>query len=417
MVGHPARSALRIALIDSGCGLLPTAGWLRHLRPDLALDLYLDPEGMPWGSKPSSWIVDRVVDTGRLAVERGADAVVVPCNTASVTAIVPLRAALEPDRPVVATVPAVKPAGATGVPFAVWATERTTVSDYQRDLLERFAAPGQAESVACPGLATAVEHADAAAVREAVALAASRTPERCRSVVLGCTHYPLVVEEILAALPPGTALHDSSRAVAGQALRRLGVPEDPSREPAEVRVHLGGDEGPLPPAALAYPVGRGPRPRRADRPRRAARHRRVVAADPPGDRRASVIPRGRRRLPPVIPVENIRDWRGRPVVDPVEAKIGDLEAVYVDTLGDEPVFATIKMSSLFGKTKLVFVPLGGAVVTPAHLKVAFGRELVREAPSIDPDGELHASDEPGVFSHYGLEYRTGSLGERRLARR
>jgi PRC-barrel domain protein len=119
----------------------------------------------------------------------------------------------------------------------------------------------------------------------------------------------------------------------------------------------------------------------------------------------------------VIPVENIRDWRGRPVVDPVEAKIGDLEAVYVDTLGDEPVFATIKVSSLFGKTKLVFVPLGGAVVTPAHLKVAFGRELVREAPSIDPDGELHASDEPGVFSHYGLEYRTGSLGERRLARR
>jgi glutamate racemase len=257
MVGHPAGSAPRIALLDSGCGLLPTAGWLRHLRPDLALDLYLDPEGMPWGSKPSPWIVDRVVGTGRLAVERGADAVVVPCNTASVTAVVPLRAALEPDRPVVATVPAVKPAGATGVPFAVWATERTTVSEYQRDLLERFAAPGQAESVACPGLATAVEHADAAAVREAVALAASRTPERCRSVVLGCTHYPLVVEDILAALPPGTALHDSSRAVAGQALRRLGVPEDPSREPAEVRVHLGGEEGPLPAAALAYPVGRG----------------------------------------------------------------------------------------------------------------------------------------------------------------
>jgi glutamate racemase len=75
-------------------------------------------------------------------------------------------------------------------------------------------------------------------------------------VVLGCTHYPLVVEDILAALPPGTGLHDSSRAVAGQALRRLGLPEDPSAEPAEVRVHLGGDEGPLPAAALAYPIGR-----------------------------------------------------------------------------------------------------------------------------------------------------------------
>lgn len=246
----------RVALIDSGCGLLPTAGWLRHLRPDLALDLYLDPEGMPWGSKPSDWIVDRVVGTGRLAVERGADAIVVPCNTASVTAVVPLRAAVEPARPVVATVPAVKPAGATGRPFAVWATERTTVSDYQADLLAQFSAPGQAESVACPGLATAVEHADAAGVREAIALAAARTPDRCRSVVLGCTHYPLVVDEIVAALPPGTGLHDSSRAVAGQALRRLGVLEDPAAEAAEVRVHLGGEEGALPAAALAYPIGR-----------------------------------------------------------------------------------------------------------------------------------------------------------------
>ncbi|MHC1561121.1 glutamate racemase [Actinomycetospora sp. C-140] len=245
-----------MALLDSGCGLLPTAGWLRHLRPDLALDLYLDPAGMPWGAKASSWIVERVVGTGRLAVARGADAIVVPCNTASVTAVVPLRAAVEPERPVIATVPAVKPAGATGRPFAVWATERTTVSDYQRDLLAQFAAPGQAEPVACPGLATAVEHADPAAVRDAITLAAARTPARCRSVVLGCTHYPLVVEDILAALPPGTGLHDSSRAVAGQALRRLGVPEDPSAEPAEVRVHLGGDEGPLPASALAYPIGR-----------------------------------------------------------------------------------------------------------------------------------------------------------------
>lgn len=255
MAGQPQRPP-RVALLDSGCGLLPTAGWLRHLRPDLALDLYLDPEGMPWGSKASSWIVDRVLDTGRLAVERGADAIVVPCNTASVTAVVPLREALEPDRPVVATVPAVKPAGATGLPFAVWATERTTGSEYQADLLARFAAPGQAESVACPGLATAVEHADADAVREAVAYAAARTPARARSVVLGCTHYPLVVEEILAALPPGTGLHDSSRAVAGQALRRLGLPEDPTAGPAEVRVHLGGEEGALPPSALAYPIGR-----------------------------------------------------------------------------------------------------------------------------------------------------------------
>ncbi|CAA9221220.1 MAG: Glutamate racemase, partial [uncultured Actinomycetospora sp.] len=71
MVRHPTR----VALIDSGIGLLPTAGWLRHLRPDLGLDLYLDPEGMPWGSKSSAWIVERVLETGRRAVDRGADAI------------------------------------------------------------------------------------------------------------------------------------------------------------------------------------------------------------------------------------------------------------------------------------------------------------------------------------------------------
>ena len=120
----------------------------------------------------------------------------------------------------------------------------------------------------------------------------------------------------------------------------------------------------------------------------------------------------------MIPAENIRDWRSRPVVDPDAAKIGTLEAVYYDTLGDEPVFATVKVSGLLGRnTHLVFVPLAGAVVTPDHLKVAFARDVARGAPSIAPDGELAAHDEPAVFAHYGIEYRTGSRGERRLARR
>lgn len=246
---------MRVALIDSGCGLLATAGWLRHLRADLDLDLFLDPEGMPWGPKDPAWLIERVLATGRLAVERGADAIVVPCNTASVTAIVPLRAAIEPARPVVATVPAIKPAAATGEPFAVWATEGTTDSDYQRSLLDLFAARDQAEPVSCPGLADAVERADAPAIEAAVRRAAARTPSRCRSVVLGCTHYPLVLDAVTAALPEGTVLFDSSRAVAGQTLRRMGLDEVPGREPAGVRVFLSGTEDALPEPARSYAVG------------------------------------------------------------------------------------------------------------------------------------------------------------------
>ena len=246
---------MRLALIDSGFGLLPTAGWLRRLRPDADLDLVMDPHGMPWGPRPVDWIVDRVLRAARLAVARGADAVVVPCNTASVSALGALRAELEPDRPVVGTVPAVKPAAAAGSRFAIWATERTTASEYQRSLVELFAAPGQAAAVACPGLADAVESARPRAVADAVAFTAAATPPDAAGVVLGCTHFPLVADVIAAALPPATLLYDSSHAVAAQALRRLGVPEAPGAAPGEVTVFLSGEPGPLPAAARSYPVG------------------------------------------------------------------------------------------------------------------------------------------------------------------
>jgi hypothetical protein len=119
----------------------------------------------------------------------------------------------------------------------------------------------------------------------------------------------------------------------------------------------------------------------------------------------------------VIPAENVRDWRGHAVVDHDGSRIGELEAVYVDTTDDEPAFATVKLGGLFARTRLAFVPLAGAVVTPDHLKVAFSRQLVRDAPSIDADGELLAEDEPAVFNHYGMDHATGARGERRLARR
>jgi hypothetical protein len=114
--------------------------------------------------------------------------------------------------------------------------------------------------------------------------------------------------------------------------------------------------------------------------------------------------------------ENIRDWRGLNVVDPDNHKIGTLEAVYVDTSTDEPSFATV-MTGIIGRHKLTFVPLAGATVSPDHLKVTYDKGLVKDAFSIDTDGELAATDEPEVFKHYGLPYQPGLSGERRLARR
>lgn len=114
--------------------------------------------------------------------------------------------------------------------------------------------------------------------------------------------------------------------------------------------------------------------------------------------------------------ENIRDWIGLPVVDASDDKIGSLESVYFDTSSELATFATVKVGILSGQ-KLVFVPLAGAVVTPKHLKVRSEKKHVKEAPSIDTDGELTAAEEPALFAYYGLAYETGSAGERRLGRR
>lgn len=112
--------------------------------------------------------------------------------------------------------------------------------------------------------------------------------------------------------------------------------------------------------------------------------------------------------------ENIREWRGHDVVDAAGAKIGEMEAVYVDTSTDEPSFATVQVG-IIGRHRLVFVPLGGATVGPGYVKVAYDKKKVKDAPSIETDGELFAADEPALFAYYELAHHDG--GQRMLARR
>ncbi|GLZ39318.1 PRC-barrel domain-containing protein [Actinokineospora sp. NBRC 105648] len=116
----------------------------------------------------------------------------------------------------------------------------------------------------------------------------------------------------------------------------------------------------------------------------------------------------------MFPVENLRDWVGLDVIDPESKKIGALEAVYVDTLTDEPSFLTVEYGFL-NRRHLVFVPADGVTVTPKAVRVRYNKDLVRDAPGIPTDGELLAADEPKVFAHYHLDY--GTAPERRLARR
>ncbi|MFE9625079.1 glutamate racemase [Streptomyces sp. NPDC006527] len=252
---------MKIALMDSGIGLLAATAAVRRLRPDADLVLSLDPDGMPWGPRTPEDLTARAVAVAEAAAAHRPDALIVGCNTATVHALPALRARLEPDIPVIGTVPAIKPAAAGGGPVAIWATPATTGSPYQQGLIADFADGVAVAEVPCWGLAEAVERADEAAIDAAVAAAAALTPDEVTTVVLGCTHYELVAERIRAAVQrpgrPPLVLHGSAGAVAAQALRRIGArPQPEASADGTVTVLLSGREGELPAPALAYAEGR-----------------------------------------------------------------------------------------------------------------------------------------------------------------
>ena len=254
---------MKIALLDSGIGLLAAAAALRELRPDADLVLTSDPDGMPWGPRTAADVTAHALDCARAAVGHRPDALVVACNTASVHALEAIRAELEPGIPVIGTVPAVKPAAAGGGPVAIWATPATTGSAYQRGLIRDFAGGAEVVEVPCWGMAEAVEQADEQTVAESVAAAVARTPVGIRALVLGCTHYELVADRIRTALgqvaqerAQGLELYGSARAVAVQALRRV-APEAVARQGrGTLTVLRSGRVEELPPAALGYREGR-----------------------------------------------------------------------------------------------------------------------------------------------------------------
>ncbi len=263
---------MRVALINSGLGLLGAAAALRRLRPDADLVLSMDPEGMPWGPRRPNEIAARSLACASAAAAYRPDVLVFACNTGSVHALGVLRERYEPALPVVGTVPAIKPAAAAGEPVAIWATAATTGSTYQHGLIAEFAAGMPVAEVACPGLADAIHAGDEPAMDAAIADAAARTPPGTRSIVLGCTEYELAADRIMAALP-GTVTFGSATAVAAQALRRTaadrgggigadGTPVDGAAAgeagaaAGQVQVLLSGRPGELPAAALRYPEGR-----------------------------------------------------------------------------------------------------------------------------------------------------------------
>nr|WP_246237763.1 glutamate racemase [Caldichromatium japonicum] len=213
-----------IGVFDSGVGGLTVLREIRRLLPAEDLLYVADSAYAPYGDKPSAVIAARALAITEFLLGQGAKAIVVACNTATGAAVQLLRAHY--PIPVIAMEPAIKPAverTRSGV-IGVLATRRTLESPNLAQLVERFAGQSKILLQPCPGLVERIESGDLDGPATCALLEDYLEPllAHCAdTLVLGCTHYPLLRPVIQALAGPQILILDSGAAVARQVQRRL----------------------------------------------------------------------------------------------------------------------------------------------------------------------------------------------------
>lgn len=215
-----------IGVFDSGMGGLSVLHEMRKLMPAENFVYVADSGHVPYGDKPSEYINERCVTIGAFLTNQGAKAIVIACNTASATGIMPLRNRW-PNVPVIGMEPAVKPATAAtkSKVVGVLATVGTLKSARFAALLDRFAKEVEVVMQPAPGLVECVERGDLDSVATRHLVASFVNPLLAKKVdviVLGCTHYPFLRKLISEIAGPDVALIDTGAAVARQVMRKLG---------------------------------------------------------------------------------------------------------------------------------------------------------------------------------------------------
>ena len=241
----PAKSATAPATIlvfDSGVGGLTVFREVKAARPDAAYVYVADDAGFPYGNQPEAELIARIVDViGKAIAEYAPDLVVVACNTASTLALAELRARF--SVPFVGTVPAIKPACAQSASkrIAVLGTQATVSREYTRALIREFAAGCDVALVGSPLLASYAEAelggvpvADAAIEAEIGGCFIDADARRTDTVVLACTHYPLLTHRFRAIAPWPVDWVDPAPAIARRVADLLrdrppGAPPSPPR--------------------------------------------------------------------------------------------------------------------------------------------------------------------------------------------
>ncbi|QNO27092.1 glutamate racemase [Sphingopyxis sp. OPL5] len=257
------RADAPILFFDSGLGGLTVLGPTRALLPTAPIVYAADYAGLPYGQKSEAELAARVPALlGRLVERYQPRLAVIACNTASTIALTHVRAAL--DLPIVGTVPAIKPAAEmtkTGV-IGVLGTEATVRQPYVDDLSARFAAGKTVLRHGSPGLVTAAEAklrgdpVDMDVIARAIAgLTSQPGGDKLDVIVLACTHFPLLADELQAEAGSHVRLIDGAQGIA----RRIAHLTDGQPWPAAVAPGLAvftrSDERPPPPLAALAPYG------------------------------------------------------------------------------------------------------------------------------------------------------------------
>jgi glutamate racemase len=235
-----------LLFFDSGIGGLSVLEPTRALLPDAPIVYVADSAAYPYGTRSEAEIASRVPALlGRLVERFRPRLAVIACNTASTIALDHVRAAL--DLPVVGTVPAIKPAAelSRSRVIGVLGTEATVRQPYVDDLAARFAADC---TVIRHGSKELVDLAEAKLAGEPVpveTVAAAARPMfdaadggKIDVMVLACTHFPLLAQELEAAFP-GVRRVDGG---AGIARRIAWLTRDqvwPQRQPGGIAIFTG----------------------------------------------------------------------------------------------------------------------------------------------------------------------------------
>ncbi|MDT8894087.1 glutamate racemase [Halomonas sp. I1] len=211
-----------ILVFDSGVGGLSVVASLRRRLPEAALAYACDNAMMPYGVREDDWLVARILEVcGAAVAASGCAGLVVACNTASTLALEALRAHLAV--PVVGTVPAIKPAAGMSETrhIGLLATSATVARPYTLRLIREFAGDCRVTRMAADPLVAEAERRVMGSSPDPDVLLRTLAPlaemPSLDTMVLGCTHFPLLREGLIEAAPRHVRWVDSGDAIARRA--------------------------------------------------------------------------------------------------------------------------------------------------------------------------------------------------------